>query len=108
MTKVECGNCKWTGDAGDVEPYRDFWSRAEVGSDIPAGDCPDCGAFCYLVDNPHRHVLIEVSGGLVQNVMINSVSISAEIHDYDVEGSDPAADDRFKDEEGRPYLRFYC
>lgn len=51
MAKVKCANCEWAGTADQCEPYRDFWSRVEVGEIIPHGDCPECGAFCYA-DTP--------------------------------------------------------
>lgn len=44
---VECANCNWRGEAGDVDPIRDFWSRCSSGEIIPHGDCPECGSFCY-------------------------------------------------------------
>ena len=49
MTQVKCDNCGWAGDVSETEEYRDFWSRVDVGGEVPAGDCPKCGAFAYLV-----------------------------------------------------------
>lgn len=46
-----CANCDWKGPDTDAEEIRDFWSRVEVGGEVPAGDCPECGAFAYL-DRP--------------------------------------------------------
>lgn len=49
MTQVKCANCEWIGDQGETEEIADFWSRVDVGGEVPAGDCPKCGAFAYLV-----------------------------------------------------------
>ena len=49
--RVECDNC------GDVttqdnllplEEVKDLSIRLDVGSEIPAGECLDCGAFSYI------------------------------------------------------------
>ena len=49
--KVECDNC------GDVttqdnllplEEVKDLSMRLDVGSEIPAGECLECGAFSYI------------------------------------------------------------
>ena len=51
--RVEWGNC------GDVttqdnllalEYARDLSMRLDVGSEIPAGECLDCGAFSYITE----------------------------------------------------------
>jgi hypothetical protein len=46
---VACANCDFKGDFDDLAPYRDFWSRIEPGGEMPAGDCPECGAFAYVI-----------------------------------------------------------
>lgn len=48
-TRALCDNCDKEHDIHDLDEYRDFWSRIEVGSETPVGDCPSCGAFCYVV-----------------------------------------------------------
>ena len=48
---AECDNCDWKGRSEECEDIRDFWSRVEPGDIMPAGDCPECGAFCFLVRN---------------------------------------------------------
>lgn len=45
--KVECANCDWHGDVDQADETRDFWSRVEPGDTVPAGDCPECGAFVF-------------------------------------------------------------
>lgn len=50
---VKCDNC------GDVttqdnllplEQVKDLAMRLDVGSELPAGECSDCGAFSYVVE----------------------------------------------------------
>ncbi len=56
-THAKCGNwqdCGLVHEIGDLDEYRDFWSRISVGSECPAGDCPKCGAFCYVIKMPTR------------------------------------------------------
>ena len=49
--KCKCANCDWTGTQSQTELIADFWSRVEPGETIPHGDCPECGAFCYAVND---------------------------------------------------------
>ena len=49
---VTCGNCGWTGKGSDLHEMDDFESRVDASDGaLPAGDCPECGAFAY-VDEP--------------------------------------------------------
>ena len=32
----------------------ELWERLDPGSEVPAGECPDCGALAYLAENPQR------------------------------------------------------
>jgi len=47
---VECADCCWEGRLQDVrDPSEDgLWERLDPGSEVPAGECPECGAFAYL------------------------------------------------------------
>ena len=49
-TRCACDNCEWTGTIEEDEELRDFWSRVQPGDTVPAGDCPECGAFAFLCD----------------------------------------------------------
>lgn len=44
----QCDNCGAVRRSSNLVMIRDFWSRTEPGGIIPHGDCPDCGAFCYV------------------------------------------------------------
>ncbi len=45
----ECGNCHWYGvpDIG-LAHITDLLERIEPGGELPSGECPECGALCYL------------------------------------------------------------
>lgn len=53
--KVYCNNCEWKGDFNEMSKplgeMPDLSERLEPGEETPAGECPECGAFCYL-ENP--------------------------------------------------------
>ena len=52
---VACANCEWSGRENQLREISDFWGRVDVGGEMPAGECPECQALCYLVeeDNPY-------------------------------------------------------
>lgn len=43
-----CGNCDWTGRVKQLKTIKDPDERLDPGDEIPAGECPDCGALAYL------------------------------------------------------------
>lgn len=47
---VKCADCSWEGELQDVRypPENSLWERLDPGSEVPAGECPECGAFAYL------------------------------------------------------------
>jgi len=53
--RVACANCEWTGTESQLREISDFWGRVDVGSEMPAGECPECQALAHLVDedNPY-------------------------------------------------------
>ena len=46
--KVECNNCKWRGQSDELAEIQDFYLRVEPGDEVPAGQCPECGALCSI------------------------------------------------------------
>jgi len=43
-----CDNCQERfRDEDLVLPIPNLWERLEVGGEVPAGECPECGALCY-------------------------------------------------------------
>lgn len=47
---VCCSNCDWTGAVKDINGIRDAHERLCPGEEIPAGECPKCGAMAYIAD----------------------------------------------------------
>jgi hypothetical protein len=48
-----CDNCGWRGDTPDE--IRNLWERVDTGGIMPSGQCPHCGALCYL-DTPAQRL----------------------------------------------------
>lgn len=53
--KVQCNNCEWTGLGYELDLIADFEERVEADCPCPAGQCPECGALAYLVDDEGRN-----------------------------------------------------
>ncbi len=91
-TTCHCGNCDWVGTVDQAEPCRDFWSRVEPGDTVPAGDCPECGAFAFIgsPEAPPVRLYVIMDGGLVQEVVSPDDPSGVELWviDYDTEGAD--------------------
>lgn len=52
VRKVVCGSCAWDGPEPimiPLEQCRHLNDRLTPGDEVPAGECPECFAFCYLV-----------------------------------------------------------
>jgi len=47
--KAKCDNCGKIFDLKKLLPCKDLLQRVEAGCEVPAGDCPECGALAYLV-----------------------------------------------------------
>lgn len=45
-----CDNCDWIGPATQVDDIQDPGERLDPGSEVPVGECPECGCLAYLVD----------------------------------------------------------
>ncbi len=46
----KCDNCgKTQYSINSLSKIADFSLRTEPGNEIPAGECPECGALCYIV-----------------------------------------------------------
>jgi len=56
----KCENCQYeTDDIEDLKESTDLCNRLTIGETIivPAGDCPECGAFCYVHKRYYNHAL---------------------------------------------------
>lgn len=50
--KCECDNCDWTGDQSEVVPLGEGDRgpcELTPGTEVPAGECPKCGVWAYIV-----------------------------------------------------------
>jgi hypothetical protein len=89
---TRCDDCGRHFPEGKLDEYQDFWSRTEAGGEIPAGDCPRCGAFCYLVKEPLT-VVLQLEGGLIQASCVPD-GVRLDVLDYDE--LDPSREDYHK------------
>jgi len=95
--KVYCNNCEWKGTVSqlgtEMFETRDLASRLEPGEEVPAGECPECGALCYLEDPPEhtaagqlKKLNDEQANGPV-NIMIKRFVSAGELGDVSEIGS---------------------
>lgn len=58
----ECGNCDWTGTLADIqidlEHAPNLAERLNAGATVPAGECPECGCFAYLVPTEEQQAFV--------------------------------------------------
>lgn len=81
MKPIHCDNCEWTGDL-DGEDYvvlghvEDLEIRLEPGGEVPAGECPDCGALVYLGPQPKEEESHTVTINEVLEILNKRISHS--------------------------------
>lgn len=51
-TLTSCDGCGAPWHISHLKESRDLAFRLDPGGEVPAGDCPDCGALCYLWKPP--------------------------------------------------------
>jgi hypothetical protein len=49
---AQCDDCGAIWDEGELDEAKDLWERVDEGNDPDEvlGECPDCGALCYEVE----------------------------------------------------------
>lgn len=47
-TLTECADCGTINPASKLHEIDDFDQRVDAGEEVPAGQCPDCGALCHF------------------------------------------------------------
>lgn len=57
MKMCKCANCSWKGTEAEIsvplKDCKDLGERLDPGSEVPVGECPDCGCLAYRVkDDP--------------------------------------------------------
>lgn len=48
--RVNCADCGWYGQEGKCDEIQALAMRIDPGGEVPAGECPKCGALCYVVE----------------------------------------------------------
>src|SRR5437764_868308 len=48
IVRSVCDNCDSVWSEDELDKIRDLGQRVQPGGVMPSGDCPDCGALCYL------------------------------------------------------------
>ena len=68
---IKCDNCCFEGIESDFIPLvevKDLTQRLDPGSEVPVGECKQCGTFAYFKERPK--VTITVLGGTIQDLQI--------------------------------------
>ena len=48
---VRCDDCEWTGLGHMLNQVSDIEERIDPGAEVPAGQCPKCGALAYVTED---------------------------------------------------------
>lgn len=68
--RTECANCGSVSRESEIVELADcegLLQRLDPGSEVPAGECPDCGAFCYLVPEEEGRVYVDARAEVSQD-----------------------------------------
>lgn len=104
----QCANCNWQGPIEKVDECRDFWSRVAPGDTVPAGDCPECGAFVFIEEHETEPVSPQLLN-LLKSVASQEPMPDSEFWDADEETCHQALRDRLDDAEtAREILETLC
>ena len=52
--RARCADCGWQGLAKNCDMVVDAQERLDPGCTVPAGQCPECRALAYLVEEPPK------------------------------------------------------
>jgi hypothetical protein len=44
-----CDNCQQVWPEDQLNEPSHLWERLDAGSEVPSGECPECGCLCYLI-----------------------------------------------------------
>lgn len=72
----ECDNCDWTGTEDQLRDVladmEDLFERIEPGHIVPSGDCPECGANCYPVEEVRPVMRLSIFAHHVAEIVGNT------------------------------------
>lgn len=46
--RAQCDNCQWEGPEHQLQEIQHLAQRVDAGGEVPAGECPKCGALAYI------------------------------------------------------------
>jgi hypothetical protein len=74
-----CANCDWEGPMSQTRPIRRLGERVEPGEEMPAGECPQCGALAHLASGSSLYgVKYTIRSGIDRSVVAsNCLSVRA-------------------------------
>ena len=70
-TQCACDNCGKVTSMIDLEMITDIEERLDPGGIIPAGECPECGALAYVIEDAKPKLLIDVLRGILDRAEID-------------------------------------
>lgn len=85
VTPCKCDNCGAVTPLSDLDPIQDPGERLSPNSPVPAGECPNCDALAYVIEDPEPEVIVIVSGGVVRSASKDGQPFTITVHDFDVE-----------------------
>lgn len=71
-----CGNCSWRGPASDLRPIANIAQRIDPGGTVPSGECPQCGALAYPLEEDggtKRRFVFVIHGAIEPGKVIGPV-----------------------------------
>ena len=87
---VECADCGrlWPRGEfpGDIASIEDLYERLDPGSEVPAGECPECGALCYLQKQAKPDAILAAL--LMTRDFLRDMSDRDELQNHDLDGHD--------------------
>ena len=78
----QCADCLAFHLDADLDEAQDLAERLTPGDEVPAGECPDCGALSYIVREPKDQTALPTYALEVARCVLNSPN---------AEGSDATA-----------------
>jgi len=64
-TIFACDNCGGEYVAAQLNPVADLWERVSPGDTMPDGECPECGALCFVTETPEDKRIAELKVKIV-------------------------------------------
>ncbi len=56
---IECPDCSFRCSVDHLDVLDRAWERVQPGDTMPDGQCPECGAACYVEDEPEPVIFVD-------------------------------------------------